>query len=205
MRPGDSLSPLRGPLRKRWERLLENYVLLKGRVLFATRGIEEVSALLGRLHNSRHIEALLRAFHATIGERTFFKGGLVIDNASRDRDATGDFQNLVIGSRCYIGMNVFFDLPAKVIIRDEAIVSAGVKILTHADCGSRYMSRFFPRKIGNVEIGEGSWIGVNATLLCGVKIGRGSVVGAGAVVTSDVPPGVVCGGVPARELKVLGQ
>ncbi len=42
------------------------------------------------------------------------------------------------------------------------------------------------------------WIGANASILPGVRVGSGSVVGAGAVVTRDIPPGKVVVGVPAR-------
>jgi len=51
-----------------------------------------------------------------------------------------------------------------------------------------------------VEIGNDVFIGMNVTLLDGVKIGHGAVIGAGAVVTSDIPDYAVAGGVPARVL-----
>ena len=44
------------------------------------------------------------------------------------------------------------------------------------------------------------WIGDKATILPGVHIGKGAVVGANAVVTKDVPPFSVVGGIPARVL-----
>lgn len=52
-----------------------------------------------------------------------------------------------------------------------------------------------------VEIGNDVWIGANAVILPGVKIGDGAVIGAGAVVTKDVPPYAVAGGVPASVRK----
>ena len=52
-----------------------------------------------------------------------------------------------------------------------------------------------------IEIQEDVWIGANATILDGVRIGRGSIVAAGAVVNSDVAPFTVVGGVPAKFLK----
>mgnify|MGYP001766500859 FL=1 len=50
---------------------------------------------------------------------------------------------------------------------------------------------------------EGASIGSNATILCGVTIGKGSIVGAGSVVTKSVPPGTIVAGVPARFLRAI--
>lgn len=53
---------------------------------------------------------------------------------------------------------------------------------------------------GDTVIGSDVWIGYEAVILQGVHIGDGAVVGARAVVTKDVPPYTIVGGVPAREL-----
>lgn len=45
------------------------------------------------------------------------------------------------------------------------------------------------------------WLGSNVTVLSGVRIGRGSIVAAGAVVTHDIPPHTLAGGVPAKPLR----
>lgn len=52
-----------------------------------------------------------------------------------------------------------------------------------------------------VVIGDDVWIGANAVVLPGVTVGSHSVVAAGAVVTKDVPPHTVVGGVPAKVIK----
>lgn len=57
----------------------------------------------------------------------------------------------------------------------------------------------FPMK--KVIVGNDVWVGSHALILGGVTIGDGAVVGAGAVVTKDVPPYAIVGGVPARVIK----
>ena len=53
-------------------------------------------------------------------------------------------------------------------------------------------------KFGKIEVGAYSFVGANATIMPGVTIGDHCVIGAGAVVTKDVPSGMVAAGVPAR-------
>ena len=52
-----------------------------------------------------------------------------------------------------------------------------------------------------IVIEDKVWIGINATVLPGVRIGYGSIIGANSVVTHDVPPMTVVGGNPARFIK----
>lgn len=54
---------------------------------------------------------------------------------------------------------------------------------------------------GMITIGNDVWIGGNVTILRGVKIGDGAVIAAGAVVTKDVDPYAIVGGVPAKVIK----
>lgn len=50
-------------------------------------------------------------------------------------------------------------------------------------------------------VGNDVWVGANAVIMPGLKIGDGAVIGAGAVVTKDVPPYAIVAGVPAKILK----
>lgn len=52
-----------------------------------------------------------------------------------------------------------------------------------------------------VVVGSDVWIGANAVILPGVTVGDGAVIGAGAVVTKDVPPYAIMGGVPAKVIR----
>jgi len=54
---------------------------------------------------------------------------------------------------------------------------------------------------GNIVVGSDVWIGYEAVILSGVHIGDGAIIGARAVVTRDVSPYTVVGGVPAKEIK----
>lgn len=52
-----------------------------------------------------------------------------------------------------------------------------------------------------IVIGNDVWLGANVVVTAGVQIGDGCVVGAGAVVTTNLPPYSICGGVPAKVLR----
>ena len=54
---------------------------------------------------------------------------------------------------------------------------------------------------GNIVVDDDVWIGYGATILSGVHISQGAVIAAGAVVTHDVPPYAIAGGVPAKVIK----
>lgn len=54
---------------------------------------------------------------------------------------------------------------------------------------------------GDIIIGNDVWIGYEAVILSGVTIGDGAIIGARAVVTRDVPPYTIVGGVPAKAIK----
>ena len=53
----------------------------------------------------------------------------------------------------------------------------------------------------NTIIGDDVWIGANAIILAGVKVGRGSIIAAGSVVTKDVEECVIYAGNPARKIR----
>ncbi len=54
---------------------------------------------------------------------------------------------------------------------------------------------------GDIVIGNDIWVGYEAMIMAGVRIGDGAIIGARAVVTKDVPPYSIVGGVPAKEIR----
>ncbi|GFN22724.1 MAG: acyltransferase [Thermoanaerobacteraceae bacterium] len=101
-----------------------------------------------------------------------------------------------VASSASVGLMAMFDVlrPDLISIGENTIIGYNATILCHEFLPQEY-------RLGKVEIGSWVLIGANATILPGVRIGDGALVGAGAVVTQDVPPGAVVGGVPARPLR----
>lgn len=58
-----------------------------------------------------------------------------------------------------------------------------------------------PATKGDIVIGNDVWIVSGAKIMSGVTIGDGAVIGANALVTKDIPPYAVCGGIPAKIIK----
>ena len=92
-------------------------------------------------------------------------------------------------------------------IGDNVSIAHGVSILSfdHGYADPALPFRDNPVILKKVTIGDNVWIGCGVRILKGVEIGSGSIVAAGAVVTRNVPPGVIVAGVPARVLHTLEQ
>lgn len=58
---------------------------------------------------------------------------------------------------------------------------------------------------GDIVVEDDVWLGLNVCVMDGVTIGKGAIIGAGAVVTKDVPPYAIAGGVPARVIGMRGK
>ncbi len=160
-------------------------------MLYRRAGIAGVNR---RLLLASRCELLLARFGAEVGEGCVLHGPLVVHNAPND------YGNLSIGSNVHVGPLVVLDLAERLVIEDDATISMGATILTHADVGDRPLADVYPRAAAPARIGAGAWIGANATVLVGCEIGARAVVAAGAVVRESVPDGAVVGGVPAQPL-----
>lgn len=102
-----------------------------------------------------------------------------------------------IGNNCVINREVYLDGRVGVVIGNNVNVSFQTCILSlHHD----HNAPTFAAIGAVVTIHDHAWIGARATLLPGVTIGEGAVVAAGAVVTRDVAPYEVVGGVPAKKI-----
>lgn len=104
-----------------------------------------------------------------------------------------------IGNNTHINQGCLLDGRGIIEIKNNVSISHRVTILTgsHDIHSETFQAIFAP-----VTIDDYVWIGANATILQGVNIGKGSIVAAGAVVTKDIPPFSIVGGIPA---KIIGE
>lgn len=125
----------------------------------------------------------------------------------------------IVGADCNVGEHVFIESGAVVgdgvTVKNGVAIWEGVQIANHAfigpyavftndlrprsprlpDVRQRYEQR---RCFSPTMVEEGATIGANATIVCGVRLGRFCMVAAGSVVTVDVAPFTLVKGVPAR-------
>lgn len=99
---------------------------------------------------------------------------------------------LIIKNYCSIANDVLFLIDGD--HRMNAISSFPFKQILFGDFGESASK-------GDIIVDDDVWIGYGATIMSGVHIGQGAVVAAGAVVTKDVPPYAIVGGVPAKVIK----
>lgn len=104
-----------------------------------------------------------------------------------------------IGNNCSINKKVMLDgRGGQLVIGDNVDIAQEVNIWTEQH---DYDSPDYISIGGDVVIEDYVWVASRATILPGVKIGRGAVIATGAVVTKDVPPLAIVGGVPAKVIK----
>lgn len=112
-------------------------------------------------------------------------------------------KNIKIGRDVFINSGCHFQDQGGIEIGDGALIGHNVVLATINHDLLPSMNRV--NHCAPIKIGKHVWIGSNATVLQGVTIGDWSVVAAGSVVTRDVPPMTVVGGVPAKILKTISE
>lgn len=123
-------------------------------------------------------------------------------------------QSLVrVGNFTYGTINIVStNVGSKVTIGHFCSISDNVKFIINNDHPTDHISTYpFKTRIlhdkpeavskGDIVVQDDVWIGLNATIMSGVEIGQGAIVAAGAVVTRNVPPYAIVGGVPAKVIK----
>lgn len=142
---------------------------------------DEVRGLLSELFGYRVPESLrvFPPFYTDFGRNITVGRDVFINAGCHFQDHGG----VTIGDGCQIGHNVVF-----------ATLNHG---LSPEDRQNTYPAP--------IVLGRNVWVGSNATILQGVIIGDNAVIAAGAVVTKDVEPATIVGGVPAKVIRRIGE
>ena len=112
-------------------------------------------------------------------------------------------KNITVGKNVFINTGGRFQDQGGIRIGDHVLIGHNVVLATlNHDFAPYNRATMHPAPI---HIEDRVWIGANATVVPGVTIGENSIVAAGAVVTKDVPPNTIVGGVPAKVLKRIDE
>lgn len=114
-------------------------------------------------------------------------------------------KNSFIGKNCKISSHTF--ICEGVNIEDNVFIGHNVTFINdkypRSTSEDGTMQTESDWKVVETFVKKGASVGSSSTILCGVTIGENAIVGAGAVVTKDVPPDTVVGGVPAKIIRKL--
>lgn len=112
--------------------------------------------------------------------------------------------NIRVGRNLFVNQGCRFNDIGGITIGDDVMLGPGVSLIT-----SGHPVDPTERRNGitaaPIVIGDNVWIGASVLVVQGVTIGDGAVVAAGAVVTRDVPPATLVGGVPAAVIRTLDR
>jgi acetyltransferase-like isoleucine patch superfamily enzyme len=138
----------------------------------------------------------------TIGDGTYIMHGAVL-HVYNFRDLPHAF--IRIGKNALIGELNVLRGQGGITIGDRVYTAPLVQILAvnhvYGDPTRPIIEQGITAE--GITIEDDAWIGAGAIITDGVRIGQGAVVAAGAVVTQDVPPHTVVGGVPARVIRAI--
>lgn len=160
--------------------------------------------LLGRIH---HPQALIYGdvpARATIGEGAWIPYGVRLT------------AQCTVGRYSYVMPSTCLD---KVQIGNFCSIAEDLQVISRQHPTNHFSTFPFSKRLamhgetfpplfdedvesGTTRIGHDVWIGTRCIIMGGVKIGTGAIVGAGAVVTHDIPPYAIVGGVPARLIRM---
>ena len=135
-----------------------------------------------------------------VGDFTYYDDFKNVDNFEKNVKYHFDFigDKLIIGKFCMIASDVKF------IMNGANHLSKSISSFPFAIFGEDWKDamngKAYPNK-GNTEIGNDVWIGFNATIMPGIKIGDGAIIASNSTITKDVEPYSIVGGNPAKEIK----
>ncbi len=114
----------------------------------------------------------------------------------------------IIGKQTYIGNSLLVitytgNENSNLIIEDRVSIAPRVTIVLASGSNNSKLAEYFPLVTGTVRLANDCWIGTGSIILPGLTVGEFSIVAAGSVVTKNVEPYTIVGGIPAKVLKKI--
>jgi acetyltransferase-like isoleucine patch superfamily enzyme len=107
-----------------------------------------------------------------------------------------------VNRRCFITAKRHVKIGAHVLFSNNVFICDHLHAFDDTDTPVMRQGATAPQP---VEVGEGTWLGINVAVMPGVRIGRHCVIGANSVVTDDVPDYAIAVGAPARVVRSLAR
>lgn len=177
---------------------------------------------LSRIKNHLHTRLLSPSFYA-VGKKCSIMPPLRFSNLSAielndyvtihsncwiqaiiEEETCGNCPKLIMKDHVCIGMNSTISAASRIVIEDHVFTARNVYISDHRHAYENIelpISSQGIDSIAEVIIGAHTWLGQNAVVLPGVKIGKHCIIGANSVVNKSIPDYSVAAGVPARVVK----
>ena len=153
-------------------------------------------------HYSRlcFLKNIIKNPNIEVGDYTYYDDFEDVANFEKNVKYHFDFvgDKLIIGKFCMIASGVTFIMNGANHLTD-AVTTYPFAIFGNGWKGAME-GKSYPNK-GNIIIGNDVWIGYNATIMAGVKVGDGAIIGTNSTVTKDVEPYSIVRGNPAKEIR----
>ena len=182
--------------RKKIKALNSFFELLRYRLIYFLNDFERANLYLANSCSKSVVSKILKTYGAKIGKNCDIETGLRFHNCN-------DFTNLQIGDNCHIGKDCFFDLRDKVIIGENVVISMQCTFITHIDMSKSNLTKLYQPSQASITIENDAYLGSGSQVLKGVRIGEKSFVAAKSLVTKNVEPYTLVGGVPAKVIKSI--
>lgn len=168
-----------------WAKWLKNYIILKKTFPTVKLG-QNANVVQSILEEYVTIYSNSSVRNCKVGKYTY-----ISDECKFYNTTLGRFCSIGPGVRCGMGIH-----PSERFVSTHPAFFSVLKQAQETFVDRNYFKELLP-----VVIGNDVWIGANAIILDGVKIGDGAIIGAGAVVTKDIEPYAIVGGVSAKLIR----